>query len=301
MKVILTGANGFVGKNLNEYFKFHGLLSNSLSLRNPNWQEVFDNQGDAIIHLAGKAHDTTNVSNPDEYFKVNTNLTIELFDFFIKSEIKDFFYFSSVKAVADSLDGILDEDYIGQPQTPYGKSKLAAENYLLSKKLPLGKRLFIIRPCMIHGPGNKGNLNLLYKVVEKGLPWPLASFVNKRSFLSIDNLSYLVLSILKNSTIESGIYNFADDYALSTNEVVEIISKSIGKKPYFIHISPDLIKNLVKIGDYLPLPLNSERLKKLTESYVVSNSKIKKAIGVEVLPISSQDGLFNTISSFKTC
>src|SRR5690606_40901886 len=67
--------------------------------------------------------------------------------------------------------------------------KLMAEEYILSKPLPDNKRVYIIRPCMIHGPGNQGNLNLLYKVVEKGIPWPLAAFENKRSFLSIDRKS----------------------------------------------------------------------------------------------------------------
>src|SRR5690606_9961467 len=101
-------------------------------------------------------------------------------------------YFSSVKAVADTVEGVLQEDVVGKPLTPYGKSKLEAEQYLLSQVLPEGKRAFIIRPCMIHGPGNKGNLNLLYKVVEKDVPWPLAAFRNQRSFLSIDNLCFLL-------------------------------------------------------------------------------------------------------------
>src|SRR5690606_37052582 len=148
--------------------------------------------------------------------KVNRDLTIELFDLFLKSNIRDFFYFSSVKAVADTVDGMLTEDVQGKPYTPYGKSKLEAEQYLLKQTLPEGKRLFIIRPCMIHGPGNKGNLNLLYKVVEKGVPWPLAAFHNQRSFLSIDNLSYLLEKILENTGLSSGVYNFADDEALST-------------------------------------------------------------------------------------
>src|SRR5690606_27975560 len=109
------------------------------------------------------------------------------------------------------------------PLTPYGKSKLEAELYLLAQKLPERKRLFIIRPCMIHGPGNKGNLNLLYKVVEKGIPWPLAAFHNERSFLSIDNLSFLIEKMLMHTDLASGVYNFADDDALSTNSLVKLI------------------------------------------------------------------------------
>src|SRR5690606_25316691 len=134
------------------------------------WQNKITNDSGVIIHLAGKAHDTADTSEDKEYFQVNRDLTIELYKLFLISEIRDFFYFSSVKAVADTVTDILYEDIPGKPATAYGKSKLEAEEYLLSKSLPEGKRLFIIRPCMIHGPGNKGNLNLLYKVVEKEIP-----------------------------------------------------------------------------------------------------------------------------------
>ncbi len=301
MKIIITGASGFVGQNLDLYFRNNncGFEIEKLSLRKEGWDKNVTNEYRAIIHLAGKAHDTSNTSSEEEYFKVNRDITIDLYNVFLKSEIKDFFYFSSVKAVADSVEGILEEEVIGKPFTPYGKSKLEAEQYLLSQSLPKGKRLFIIRPCMIHGPGNKGNLNLLYNVVKKGIPWPLASFHNQRSFLSIDNLSFLINEMIGNKEIPSGIYNFADDEALSTNDLVTLISQTLNKKPKLLRIPASLIKNTVKIGDILPLPLNSERLKKLTESYVVSNKKIKKALGIDSLPTSTREGLIKTILSFK--
>src|SRR5690606_21161651 len=242
---------------------------------------------------------TSNTSVADEYFKVNRDLTIALFDEFLKSDINDFFFFSSVKAVADSVDGVLYEDILPTAVTPYGKSKLEAETYLLSQNLPEGNRLFIIRPCMIHGPGNKGNLHLLYKVVEKGMPWPLAAFENQRSFLSIDNLSYLAHQMLLNKAVPSGIYNLADDEVVSTNQLIEIISTTLGKKPKLWNINVNFIKSMVKIGDVLPVPLNSERLKKLTESYVVSNQKIKSALKISELPVTATEGLIKTIRSFK--
>lgn len=299
MKVTITGASGFVGQNLQNYLKEKRYDVNKLSLRNKNWCNHLEQEAVAIIHLAGKAHDTANTSIDEEYFKVNRDLTIELFDVFLKSGIRDFFYFSSVKAAADTVKGVLDEDITATPLTPYGKSKLEAEQYLLTQDLPRDKRLFIIRPCMIHGPGNKGNLNLLYKIVKKGVPWPLAAFHNQRSFLSIDNLSYLVEKIIYNKNMPSGVYNFADDESLSTNELVTLISETLGKKAKLWSISAGMIRNIVKIGDVLPLPLNSERLKKLTESYVVSNEKIKKALGIEKLLLTAAEGLEKTVKSFK--
>ncbi|WP_185113197.1 MULTISPECIES: NAD-dependent epimerase/dehydratase family protein [unclassified Chryseobacterium] len=297
MKITITGSSGFVGQNLLTYLESENHTVQSLSLRN-SW--ILDKNTDAVIHLAGKAHDTANTSAAEDYFKVNTDLTIQLFDDFLSSDCRDFFYFSSVKATADSVDGVLDENHNSDPKTPYGKSKLEAENYLRSRKLPENKRLFIIRPCMIHGPGNKGNLNILYKIVEKGIPWPLAAFENNRSFLSIDNLNFLIGQMLVNEDLPSGIYNFADDNGLSTNDLIKTVNKALDKKSRLWKISKHLIEKTAILGDKLKLPLNSERLKKLTESYEVSNRKIKSALEIEKLPLSAEEGLLKTIKSFKT-
>lgn len=297
MNITITGSSGFVGQNLSKSLKEKGHAVKELSLRDKDWS--LNKDADAVIHLAGKAHDTSNTSSANSYFEINKDLTILVFNEFLKSDCRDFFYFSSVKATADTVDGILDENNQSNPKTPYGKSKLEAENYLLSQKLPDNKRLFIIRPCMIHGPGNKGNLNLLYKIVEKGIPWPLASFHNERSFLSIDNLNFLISEMLLNEGISSGIYNFADDVSVSTNDLVKIIARTSDKKERLWKINNALITTFAKIGDVMKLPLNSERLKKLTESYVVSNKKIKSALNLNSLPITAEQGLEKTIKSFK--
>ncbi|MFV0145130.1 NAD-dependent epimerase/dehydratase family protein [Empedobacter falsenii] len=299
MKITITGASGFVGQNLSTYLKKNHLNIQELSLRDNDWKSSFNKNTDVIIHLAGKAHDLENTSEEAEYFKINRDLTIQLFQEFLKSEAKDFFYFSSVKAVADTADEVVNEEIKPNPLTPYGKSKYEAEQYLLAQQLSEGKRLFIIRPCMIHGPGNKGNLNLLYKVVEKGIPWPLSKFENQRSFLSIDNLSYLIHEMLLNKEVISGVYNFADDQSLSTNQLIVAMNKALDRKAKFLSIPKGLIEKVAKCGDVINFPLNSERLKKLTESYVVSNQKIKSALNIKQLPLSTEEGIIKTIKSFK--
>lgn len=299
MKITITGASGFVGQNLVPYLEDKNYSVKTLSVRDDSWKSQDAMDTAVFIHLAGKAHDTANTASAAEYFKVNRDLTIQLFDLFLTSNAKDFFYFSSVKAVADTVEGVLVEDVVPQPLTPYGQSKNEAEQYLLQAQLPEGKRVFIIRPCMIHGPGNKGNLNLLYKVVEKGIPWPLASFENHRSFLSIANLCYLVEEMMKQQTLASGVYNFSDDKALSTNELVRLIAETASKKPKLWYISKGFMQGIASMGDKIKLPLNSERLKKLTENYVVSNQKIKDALQIEQLPVSAEEGLRRTIQSFS--
>ena len=205
---------------------------------------------------------------------------------------------STVKAVADEVKGILTEDAIPNPKTHYGIAKHQAEEYILSQQLPEGKRIYILRPCMIHGPGNKGNLNLLYQLVAKGLPWPLGAFENQRSFLSIENLCFVIKELLENESIPSGVYQVADDEALSTNELIQLLGKSLGKKTKIWKINASFIRFIASTGDKIHLPLNSERLQKLTENYVVSNEKIVKALSKQ-LPVTAKEGLMMTFASFE--
>ena len=303
-KILITGITGFVGINLQPYLKKKGYTTLGVS-RNPKEDEisykalipeVWDNTT-AMVHLAGKAHDLKNTSNDDEYFEVNFELTKKLYDQFLQSNALQFIYISSVKAAADGVEGTLTEEVNTNPFTAYGKSKQMAEAYLLAN-LPANKKVYILRPCMIHGPGNKGNLNLLYSLVSKGFPWPLGAFENQRSFCSIDNLCFVIKELLIQNEIPSGIYNVADDEPLSTNELIQLIAASQNKQAQILHISRGIITRMAKFGDYLHLPLNSERLQKLTESYVVSNAKITQAIG-KPLPVKAKDGLLKTFESFK--
>ena len=302
-KILITGASGFIGINLINYLQSKSFIILPFS-RNcgMDYEKIDSNYIDnenikILIHLAGKAHDLKNVSNEQDYFKANTDLTIKVFDAFIKSNAETFLFFSSVKAAKDHIDSILTEEIIPDPITFYGKSKLAAEIYLLSKMLGTKKRIIILRPCMIHGPFNKGNLNLLYNLVSKNIPWPLGSYYNNRSFCSIDNLSFVVNEIISRSEIPSGIYNLADDNPISTNQIIELIAESQNRKPFIFKINRNIIKLITRLGDFANLPLNTERLTKLTETYVVSNAKIKNAIGKN-LPLSTNEGLLKTFQSF---
>jgi nucleoside-diphosphate-sugar epimerase len=299
MVIFLTGSTGFVGQNLKNYLKKIQIELKCVDredLCEINWT-LFE-RVNVVVHLAGKAHDLKKTSNPEEYYLVNTELTKKVFDTFLESDAEVFITLSSAKAVADEVDGELSEEHIAYPITHYGKSKLLAEQYILSKEIPEGKRVYILRPCMIHGPGNKGNLNLLYKLVSKGIPWPLGAFENKRSFCSIDNLMFIFKELIEREDIPSGVYNVADDAPLSTNEVISILAASQNRMPRIWNISKRLIEFSAKIGNLLKMPLNEERLQKLTDSYVVSNKKLMTAIG-KPLPVSSREGLLKTVQSFQ--
>lgn len=292
MSIYLSGSSGFVGRN------FISFIGNKIPIRTHIRESDFFINEKIVIHLAGKAHDLKETVNPAEYYEINTELTKNILDSFLISDAKVFITLSSVKAVADSVNELLTEEHFPDPKTHYGKSKLLAEQYILSQKIPSGKRVYILRPCMIHGPGNKGNLNILFKLVSKVFFWPLGAFINKRSFCSIDNLLFVINELIEREDIPSGVYNVSDDEAISTNEIISLIAQSKNKKIKILNISKKFILIFSKLGDKLNLPLNSERLQKLTESYVVSNLKIKNVIG-KPFPIKCKHGLLKTFKSFK--
>ena len=317
MNILITGIHGFIGSNfiraLRDKHTLYGLdiifpcrdgVSQTFS-----WRDIEPTsfpfqtfpQFDAIIHLAGKAHDTKNQSAAQSYFDINTGLTQKIFDFFLESSAKKFIFFSSVKAAADSVVGdMLTEDVIPAPVGPYGESKIKAEEYIKEhlEYSTTEKQVYILRPCMIHGPGNKGNLNLLYNVVKKGIPWPLGDFENRRSFTSIDNLCCVIEGLLTKD-VPTGIYHMGDDEALSTNELIAIMCEAMEKQPRIWKMNKRFMEGCAGLGTLLHLPLNTERLRKLTENYVVSNAKIKAALGIDKLPVTAKEGLMKTIRSFE--
>jgi nucleoside-diphosphate-sugar epimerase len=287
MKIFLTGSNGFIGNSIQKYFsrpyEFFKYKRDSRIIINE----------DAVLHFAGKAHDLKNTTLASEYYEVNTEFTKKVYDTFLESNAKVFIFLSSVKAVADKLEYILTEDIIPNPITPYGKSKLLAEQYILSKKIPSDKRVYILRPCMIHGEGNKGNLNLLFNFVKLGIPWPLGAYNNNRSYCYIENLIFIIKQLLEDKNIPTGIYNISDDLTISTNDLIKLISNAQGK-PCRIWLIPNFIISFFsKFGDILNLKINSHNLAKLTETYVVSNDKIKNVIKQE-LPFTTTAGLNKT-------
>ena len=304
MKVLITGSSGFIGQHMLTNLQRNDVQCVPFSRKNGctyaeisiDW--INNEKIDVIVHLAGLTHDTNNVNNEELYYEVNTELTKGLFDKFTASNASGFIYLSSIKALADMSDNLLTENLTPNPKSVYGKSKLAAENYLLKQSQKSNKRVVILRPAMVYGPGNKGNLNSLYQIVAKGIPWPLGEYENLRSFCSVENLCFIVNEIIQNPSIASGIYHIADDEPVSTNDLIREIAKVLKKKPRIWKAPKCLVNFIARLGDSVKLPINTERLHKLTSSFRVSNGKISAAIG-KPMPVSVRDGLFKTLSSFK--
>jgi len=300
MKVLVLGGDtGFLGSHLSRKLK-DPFQCKFVSMRNLNWMDD-GFTADCIINLVGKAHDFTGATAEKDFYYANFELAKKAFQLFASSQANVFIHISSLAAIEEiESSKSLSENAVYNSVSAYGKSKQAAEEWLMQQYLPSDKKLIILRPPMVHGAGDKGNLNQLYKLVSKGIPYPLVRFKNKRSFLSIDNFCFFIEQIiLQNAKMSTGIYHLADDETLSSNEIVTVMKQETGLKVPCFPLPKRVIRWLSKLGDHSKLPLNTWRLKKLTSNLVVSNKKIKLALAIQRLPKTAKQGLRETIRSFK--
>ncbi len=306
MHLLITGSHGFVGTNLvralSPHHTIYALSASSTHIdgvhRCFHWNDLsLLPQVDAIIHLAAVVHDTDNRHSEQHYHDINFGLTQRIFDHFCRSSARIFIHFSSVAAAAHEVQDILTEDITPAPLGAYGTTKLAAEQYI-SQHTPSHKQVYILRPSMIYGVDCKGNLPLLCNLLRSGIPYPLGSFDNRRTFTSIDNVSFVVDSLLTTS-IPSGIYNLCDDESISTASLVALIYTTLGRKPRVWHINKQLIYTLARMGTWLHLPFNKQRLDKLTGNFRVSNNKIKTALGIDSMPAHTHQAIVSAIQYFK--
>ncbi len=298
--IVIFGASGFIGQNLSNYFKAERIPFEFVSLRNHEWRRDLSPSVEVMINLIGKAHDHDRVASERDYYHANLEMAKSVFDTFLQSKARLLIHVSSLAALEEyeSTTALTEKDSCN-PTSWYGQSKREAETWLLSKELPTGKKLIILRPPMIHGLGDKGNLGLLYKFISKGIPYPLSAFNNRRSFISIDNFCYFIREIVnKSESLKSGIYHVTDDEALSTKDIVGLIMEVTGKKVINVSLPKFFVILVAKIGDIVPIPLNSARLRKITGTLLVSNERIKRHLNLVKLPLSAREGLKKTIQSF---
>jgi nucleoside-diphosphate-sugar epimerase len=306
-RILITGVSGFLGGSLVKHFnEVNDFLlfgtsrepEKARQILKPYTVEMLKDSSattldefkiDCVIHLAGIAHDLSGRFRPDDYYRVNFENTRWVYDEFLRSAATGFVFLSSIKAAADSSTTPIDESVYPQPVTDYGKSKLKAEEHIVNSVLPGEKQFYIVRPCMIHGPGNKGNLNLLYRFVKSGFPYPLGNFQNQRSFLSVDNFTFIIQKVIENC-LPSGIYHLADNGFMSANNLYVLIAGILGKKRRILNIP----KGIVRLGAWSVG--RRQTLNKLTESMMVSNEKIVKILNC-MLPVELEDGLVKTIRS----
>ena len=265
-------------------------------MRDPAWKEKLPVGYDTWVHLVGI---NKSIQDPtaDLFERINFGKTKEAYDCFLESKGQKFIFLSSIKSsVEASTDDVLKESSPQHPISAYGKSKLKAEQYLLDHQHPAQQTL-ILQPTLIHGPENYGNLRFLFQLVRKGLPFPFAGARNKRSFLSIGNLNFVIAKLIT-QPVASGRYLVADSDPLSTVEVISIAEEILGKRISKWALNEKSINLVARMFSKVGITALGQVVDKLCGSMVVSNAKILDAIQSE-LPISSKQGLAATFQSMR--
>ena len=284
MNIFISGSSGFVGKNITK-------LNPKSEFYCYNRKNNIKINQDFIFHFAGLAHDISGQKKDDLYIRSNTDLTIDIFNEFLKSSAKVFVFLSTIK-VLGQYENIIVEDSIPKQQSIYGLSKFNAEQYLLSKKIPSDKKVYVLRSSLIYGEEPKGNLKLLKKYVNFNLPWILSSFDNKISLLDIRNLNFILNKLCESyNNIPSGIYNVSDDNPIKVKELVRCLASAMNKRIFFCSIKKSYLNLIFNIGSTLKLPiLNKSSFYKLTKNTIVNISKIKKVLNAK-LPYTTKNSI----------
>jgi len=334
MRVLVTGASGFIGLHLCAKLATAGRTTIACSRSRVEAPEIFyvaspELSGkadwisalsgvDTIVHLAGRAHvdGTGNAAEVDaEYQRINAGATRRLAGQAVDAGVKHFVLMSSLHAVAASADTMIDGTTVPHPVSAYGRSKLAAEQAVQEELAGSDCGWSILRPPLVYGPGNKANFGLLLKLVKTGLPLPLASVHNRRSFIYVENLVDLITTCLGNSKAFGKTFLPSDGEDVSTPELIRKIAKanasveqgagsreqgaSIGEqrseagKP--TRHSPSLFPfpaSLLKAIGRLP---GLGALRKLTSSLYVDSEPVRRDLGWTP-PFTMEEGLNRTLA-----
>jgi nucleoside-diphosphate-sugar epimerase len=321
MKVLVTGATGFIGNHL--IFKLKTIENLSIRAairsqssqssqnqlpegiefvtvgnidRDTDWQEALKDI-DTVIHLAGRAHILDDrVANPEaEFIKVNTEGTANLAGQSIQAGVKHFIFISSIGAMATLSEQTLTEATTSQPDTPYGRSKLEAEQQLIKLAKDTSLNWTILRPTLVYGANNPGNMAILVKLIQKQLPLPFGSIDNRRNFLYVGNLVDAIATCVTNEKAKNQLFLIADTQVLSTPELVTQIARAMNLPVKLLPIPSSLLKGLGYVGNLASsildksLPITSQSIDKLLGSLAVDNRHICQTLDWQP-PYTTEEG-----------
>jgi UDP-glucose 4-epimerase len=302
---LVTGATGFIGNHLlnhllQQHYHVRALIRNpAQATQIPKEIEII--QGDltlpaslknicanidTVFHLGGYAH-AMGEYNPDfatRHHEINFLGTKNLIDEALLANVKEFIYFSSVKAVADTEECI-DETWQHQPDTAYGIAKRQAENLLLNTQKNSTMHICILRPSLVYGPRWKGNLAAMLRAIDKGYFIPVPPVSNHRSMVSLEDICRAAVLVSRHPDANGKIYFVTDGKAYSTHELTLSLSKALGKRLPKWHLPLVIFKLLGYAGDFTAkilrrrMPFNTETLKKLFGSAAYNSQRIQNEVG----------------------
>lgn len=327
MHLLLTGATGFIGRHLCEELTLHGHTVRAMGRRSRSgpWERFLlgDLEGDlpaaselrgidAVIHLAGKAHALSERPGEREsYFRSITEGTRRLVELSLEAGIPRFLYISSVKAgelpSGPAPEGGWPEEAMLPPATPYGEAKLAAERIVREAGFA---RAVVLRPCLVYGPGNRGNLAAMVEAIRRGRFPPIPDTGNRRSLVHVhDVVQACRLAVIdrdpdsdSDSDVEGGgVYQITDGVGYSTREMYDRIRAALGMPHQGWAIPYGLLKAAALCGDFggavlrRRLPLDSAALGKLCGSAHYSCAAARERLGYRPT-VTFREGVRDLIS-----
>lgn len=322
-RIVVTGANGFIGRHLMESLHASGHSVVGIA-RGParvpvtGVETVFArdiNDGEAIrralsganavIHLAARVHaEPEGSADPEsECRRINVDGTRLLMESAVAAGVREFLFISSVKAVASENDTALTADTPPQPADAYGQSKLEAERLVRTLALRHGLHAPVLRLPLVYGPGIKANMLRLFTAVDRGIPLPLGSVKNRRSFAHVGNVVAAIEAALAAPSAAHETFYVSDDRDLSTPELMRIIAESLGKKARLIPVPTSLMRGAGRLGDLLsriaPVHLTSDTVAAVLGSLFVDISHLREMTGFRA-PMTVDDGMAQTARWYRT-
>ena len=288
IKILITGATGFVGRRLSDLAIEHGwcirkvVRSSSYNddfavgeiNEKTDWIKALD-KIDVVVHLAARAHilkETT--TNPlENYRRINVEGTLNLARQAAANGIKRFVFISSIGVNGNCNTRPFTEDDPPNPVEPYAISKYEAEKYLQKLANESGMELVIIRPPLVYGPNVPGNFRRLIRLVDRRIPLPLGAIKNKRTFVALDNLVDLIMCCVTNSKAANQIFLAGDDRDISIKELLLILGEALGKPPILLPV-PEVLLNIVSV-----MVGKQHEMRRLCDSLQVDVSKARKLLG----------------------
>ena len=263
MKILITGANGFIGAHLCQELSNRNISFRSTA-RNTNENHYIDfiscdlettetlnhlmDGCDVVVHLAGRAHVTSDNSQ-EKYRIANEFITQRIANAAAKNGISRFVYLSSIKVNGESsVPGLpIRQSDTPNPLDNYGRSKLAAELALQEICRANSMDYVIIRPVLVYGKGVKANFSALVSAVKKGLPLPIASVKNTRSMIGISNLINLIVDACTNPKAANQTFLASDGIDMSTPELVRLIAKSLNRRTRIFPFPISILRSLAVV------------------------------------------------------
>jgi nucleoside-diphosphate-sugar epimerase len=315
MKILVTGANGFVGSALCEELFRQGIFVRA-ALRSTNfkvsanevvsvgsiddgtdWSSALD-KIDVVIHLAARAHvlnDDNGAASSAKYNDVNVLGTLNLANQALQHGVKRFIFMSTIKVLGEQtvLGKPFTEDNIPNPQDNYGRSKLEAENGLLTIAQHSNMEVVIIRPVLIYGPGVKANFANLLKSIQSGFPLPFGLIQNKRSLIYLGNLVSLVLHCISHPAAVNQTFHASDDHDVSTPELMQACAIALGVKLRLLPVPQTWLLLMARLVGKQTLA------NRLCGSLQVDNKKARHLLGWQA-NISLAEGLKATVFSLRS-